>query len=84
TLGRSTIPLGQLAGEGTDLDDYIRLNDEIFPYSYLFNVTGWPSISVPGQMSAAGLPIGVQLSARRGSEHQLLDLAATLWPDPSL
>jgi len=83
TLGRSTIPLGQLAGEGTDLDTYIRLNDESFPYSYLFNVTGWPSISVPGQVSKAGLPIGVQLSARRGSEHQLLDLAKTLWPDPT-
>ncbi|MGI9607403.1 MAG: amidase [Acidimicrobiales bacterium] len=78
TLGRTEIPLGALAGTNDDLDEYIRLNDETFPYSYLFNVSGWPSISVPGATSAAGMPIGVQLSAPLGSEHLLLDVAHQL------
>ncbi len=78
TLGRTTIPIGNVAGTVEDLDEYLHLNDEIFAYNYLFNVTGWPSISVPGGRSSAGLPVGVQLSASRGAEHVLLDLAASL------
>lgn len=79
TLGRTTIPIGKLAGDVTDLDEYIRLNDESFPYSYLFNVSGWPSVSVPGQTSPTGQPIGVQFSATAGSEHVLLDLAEQIF-----
>lgn len=78
SVGRSEIPIGVLAGEIDDYDEYLRLNDEIYVYSYLFNVSGWPSMSIPGAVSAAGMPIGVQLSAPIGSEHVLLDLAETL------
>jgi len=78
TLARVSIPIGKLTGEVTDLDEYLRLNDEIFAYNYLFNVTGWPSISVPTGTSNGGLPVGVQLSASRGTEHLLLDLADAL------
>lgn len=78
TLGRVEIPLGVLAGTNEDLDEYLRLNDETFPYNYLFNVTGWPSMSVPAGTSARGLPIGVQLSAPGGSEHVLLAIAEHL------
>jgi amidase len=81
TLGRVKIPIGKLAGDVDDLDEYLRLNDEIFAYNYLFNVSGWPSISVPTGRSHEGLPIGVQLSATRGSERVLLDLAEQLLAD---
>jgi amidase len=80
TLARSEIPLGVLAGDVDDYDEYIRLNDEIFAYSYLFNVSGWPSMSVPAGTNTNGMPIGVQLSAPIGSEHMLLDLAEALVP----
>ncbi len=79
TLGRVAIPLDHVSGQVTSMDDYLQRNDELFPYNYLFNVARWPSISVPAGTSSAagteGMPIGVQLSARPESEHQLLDLA---------
>jgi amidase len=56
-------------------------------------VTGWPSISVPAGLTAAGLPIGVQLMGPACSEEMLIALAAELeaaeqwherWPAYSL
>ena len=42
------------------------------------NVTGDPAVSLPLATSAAGLPIGVQLSAARGRDRRLLELAYEL------
>lgn len=79
TLARSTISIGTVAGTVTDMARYIELNDEVFAYNWLFNVTGWPSLSIPAPPhTAIGVPLGVQLSAAPGSEHQLLGLAETL------
>lgn len=44
----------------------------------VFNATGQPAISLPLQHSATGLPIGMQLVGRFGTESLLLRLAATL------
>lgn len=49
-----------------------------------FNLTGHPAIAVPCGMSAAGVPIGLQLVGRAGGEAELLWLAgiyeqATPW-----
>ena len=49
-----------------------------------FNLTGHPAISVPGGMSAAGIPIGLQLAGRLGGDSDLLAVAhayeqATAW-----
>lgn len=79
-LARPTIPLHKLGGEVADIDEYVRLNDEIFCYSYLFNVTGWASMSIPVATTNGDIPIGVQLSAGPGSEHRLIDLARHLSP----
>lgn len=84
TLARSTIPLDWVGGE-VDPADYFARNDEIFPYSYLFNLAGWPSISLPARPDPAGHPIGAQVSAPIGSERILLTLAAAIeqaqpWP----
>ncbi len=43
-----------------------------------FNVSGQPAISIPWGTTSTGLPIGVQLVARRGNDRQLLALAAQL------
>jgi amidase len=43
-----------------------------------FNVSGQPAISIPWGKTSTGLPIGVQLVGRRGTDRQLLALAARL------
>lgn len=53
----------------------------------IFNVTGHPALSIPGGVSADGLPIGMQIVTRPGREGLLLALAAQLekdepWPTP--
>ncbi len=58
------------------------------PFAFAWNVTGWPGISVPAGLSAAGLPIGAQLLGRENDEATLLSLAGSLeraeggWPLP--
>ena len=60
-------------------------------FTTLTNVAGAPAISLPLGMSPEGLPIGVQLSAQRGGERLLLELALQLeasepwvWRHPSV
>jgi amidase len=49
------------------------------PYPAVWNVLGWPSISVPaGIHPSAGTPLGVQLVCPPGGERVLLGLAAQL------
>jgi amidase len=43
-----------------------------------FNVSGQPAITIPWGKTSTGLPIGVQLVARRGNDRLLLALAARL------
>lgn len=48
------------------------------PYSSLLNLTGHPAISLPTYRTQEGLPLGVQLSAGKGQEYLLLQLAKQL------
>ena len=41
----------------------------------LWSLTGFPSITIPTGLSAAGLPFGLQLAARAGAEDRLLRVA---------
>lgn len=47
-------------------------------FTYPFNMTGQPAISVPGGWTSAGLPVGVQLAGRAAEEETIIALAATL------
>jgi aspartyl-tRNA(Asn)/glutamyl-tRNA(Gln) amidotransferase subunit A len=47
-------------------------------YTYPFNVSGHPAVSVPCGVDADGLPVSLQLVGRRHSDHVLLQLAAAL------
>jgi amidase len=60
-----------LDGEAT-----FRAAATIGAFTAPFNVTGQPALSLPAPTT--GLPIGVQLVARRGADHLLLAVAAAL------
>jgi amidase len=62
------------------------------PYTFAWNVLGWPGVNVPAGFVQGDLPIGAQLLGRTGDEPQLISLAAQLedrerWfqrrPDPA-
>jgi amidase len=62
---------------GEPEDDY-RLQCEWAPQTSMVNVVGMPAITVPTSIDELGLPRGVQLIGRAGSEVQLLQLAEQL------
>jgi amidase len=76
--------LGYLAPD-LDFDVHFERIRTWLPVTGLWNASGAPAISLPLGRSAEGLPIGVQLGAKRGGDRLLLELAATLeeaqpWP----
>ena len=60
---------------GTWTDDE---NKDLFTYTAVYNVTGWPGTVVRGGTSPEGLPIGVQVVARPWREDVALALARRL------
>jgi amidase len=48
------------------------------PYTWPWNVLGWPAVAVPAGFSGAGLPLGAQLLGPANSEPLLLSLAGQL------
>lgn len=41
----------------------------------LFNLLGWPAISVPCGTTSSGMPVGLQIAAMRGGDVALLEMA---------
>ncbi|MGH3349358.1 MAG: amidase [Nocardioides sp.] len=60
------------------IDQLVAENLGWVPYTQLANLTGRPAVSVPTHRTAAGLPLGVQLSGRLGDDGLLLQVAAQL------
>ncbi|GGK62461.1 amidase [Nocardia camponoti] len=48
------------------------------PYTWPWNVLGWPSVNIPAGFTDAGLPIGAQLMGNANTEETLISLAAQL------
>ncbi|MBB6406491.1 amidase [Arthrobacter sp. AZCC_0090] len=65
-----------------DADDDYRKQCEFAPWSSMVNVCGLPAITLPvhwtGPTPGTGLPMGIQLIGKPGSELLLLQLAAQL------
>lgn len=62
--------------------DY-RASGAFTPYTAIVNVCGLPAITLPVDVAADGLPVGVQLIGQPAGEWELLALAAALergWP----
>lgn len=49
----------------------------VFPFTYIFNMTGHPAASVPCGF-VDGLPVGMQIAGRSGDESTVLRASATL------
>lgn len=55
------------------------------PFTYPFNMTGQPAVSVPCGFDRGGLPVGLQIVGRRFDDATVLRLAATYqnaFPEP--
>ncbi|PXX60305.1 amidase [Nocardia tenerifensis] len=48
------------------------------PYTWPWNVLGWPSVNVPAGFTETGLPIGAQLMGTNSTEPLLISVAAQL------
>lgn len=48
------------------------------PYTWPWNLLGWPSVNVPAGFTSNGLPVGVQLMGHHDTEPMLVSLAAQL------
>ncbi len=77
TLALPTPELGWL-DPTQSFETVIDRLQEWVTFTPLQNATGDPAISLPMATGADGLPIGVQLSAARGQDRRLLELAFEL------
>jgi amidase len=78
TLAEPPVRLGVLDMMSEDLDAYTERLWRFTPFTYPFNVTGQPAMSVPLFWNGAGLPIGVHFVGRYGDEATLFRLAGQL------
>lgn len=71
TTAVTPFPVETLSPPGYDPDDWLSWS----PFTYPFNMSGQPAISVPCGLTADGLPIGMQLVGPHYSERFLLGVA---------
>ncbi len=82
TLGRPPVSLGTFVmPEGASADEAVevrRRTATFSPFTYIFNATGQPAMSVPLYWTDEGLPVGTHFVGRFGDEATLFRLAAQL------
>ena len=79
------VEVGRWEGRGA-VRTLVGMANGFAPFPGTWNGTGQPAASVPAGISAAGLPLAVQLVGRPNDEPTLISLAAQLeserrWPD---
>ena len=75
-LARPPLRLGELEGRGAVWS--LNASASFTPFTPVWNHIGHPAAIVPAGMSSGGLPLGVQLVARRNDEATLLSLSAQI------
>ncbi|TQM06519.1 amidase [Pseudonocardia kunmingensis] len=56
----------------------VPVRPQLLALTLPFNLTGWPAVSVPGEVTDGGLPAGVQVVGVRLEERGVLRVAAAL------
>lgn len=74
TLSVPAFPVGQTTPALIDGVPTASFRDW-FPYTYPFNLSGHPAVSVPAGWTSGGLPVGIQVVGRRFCDRQVLALA---------
>ena len=70
-----------IGAETVSVDDAdVPVRPSMLGLTLPFNLTGWPAASVPGQVGAGHLPVGVQVVGVRLEERGVLRVAAALHP----
>ncbi|MFE3545821.1 amidase [Nocardia sp. NPDC059177] len=64
--------------DGIGVGDTNNLITAACPYTWPWNVLGWPAVNVPAGFTDTGLPIGAQLMGTANTEPMLISLAAQL------
>ncbi|MGA6974876.1 MAG: amidase [Candidatus Binatus sp.] len=73
TLTRPAVPIGSLGlNPATSADEVYAW----IPFTFPFNSTGQPAVSIPNGFSKSGLPLALQMIGRPGDEGGLIALAA--------
>jgi len=70
-IGAETVVVG-----GAD----VPVRPSLLALTLPFNLTGWPAVSVPGEVGVGELPVGVQIVGVRLEERGVLRVAAALHP----
>ena len=78
TLALPPVALGHLDMMMDDLDAYADRLWRFASFTYQFNMTGQPAMSMPLHWNGDGLPIGVQFVGHYGDEATLFQLAGQL------
>jgi len=76
TTAQPPLAVGALDGLGGWATDKVVV--AACPYSWPWNVLGWPGVNVPAGLTDDGLPIGATLLGPAASESRLIGLAAQL------
>lgn len=76
TTAQPPTPIGAIDGLGGWETDKVMVG--ACPYTWPWNVLGWPGVNVPAGLTDDGLPVGAQLLGPANGEGLLLRLAAQL------
>jgi amidase len=76
TTARGPMPVGAIDNLSSWHTDQKMIG--YCPYTWPWNVLGWPAVNVPAGLLDGGLPVGAQLLGPANSEPLLISLAAAL------
>ncbi|RAK60645.1 amidase [Phenylobacterium hankyongense] len=77
-MGAPVPEIGHMDPVNLEPREVNRRQGAVFPFTPPFNFSGQPSLSLPLEMSADGLPVGMMFTARFADEATLFRLAAQL------